>query len=133
MHNLSIIPTIPSNTLSSIPQTNFYHTLSNSSGVKQIIVVVNKMDSITPIWDQNRFQRIQSDLLALLEELQFSRKSIRFVPLSGLTGENLVTLSEECPLRMWYTGKTLLDMMNRYCYCHHCCFLCPFLSSNALS
>ena len=106
--------TIPCNNMPSDPPSlSPTHPLDYPVGVRQIIVVVNKMDSITPAWDQTRFLRIQSDLLALLEELQFSRKSIRFVPASGLTGENLVTLSDGCPLRTWYAGKTLLATMNR--------------------
>lgn len=93
-------------------QTREHAVLLKALGVKQVIVVVNKMDTIQPAWDPVRFSRIESEIGALLAELQFPPRSVRFVPLSGLTGENLVALSETCALRAWYTGKTLLHMMN---------------------
>ena len=73
-------------------QTREHAVLLKALGVKQIIVVVNKMDNLTVPWSHERFVRIKTEVQHLLEELQFSSKVIRFVPLSGLTGENLVTL-----------------------------------------
>lgn len=73
-------------------QTKEHAILLKALGVAQIIVVVNKMDSITPPWGQDRYRQIECELRDLLEELQFRPRAIRFVPLSGLTGENLVTL-----------------------------------------
>ena len=73
-------------------QTREHAVLLKALGVKQIIVVINKMDNLAIPWSHNRFLRIKNEVQNLLEELQFSPKSIRFVPLSGLTGENLVTL-----------------------------------------
>ena len=73
-------------------QTREHAVLLKALGVKQIIVAVNKMDNSTPPWSQDRFNLIESQIRFLLEELQFSKKSIRFIPLSGLSGENLVTL-----------------------------------------
>jgi elongation factor 1 alpha-like protein len=93
-------------------QTREHAVLLKALGVKQVIVVVNKMDTVEPPWDPARFSRIESEIGALLAELQFPPRAVRFVPLSGLTGENLVTLSETCALREWYTGRTLLHTMN---------------------
>ena len=73
-------------------QTREHAVLLKALGVTQIIVVVNKMDTVTPPWDHSRYSQIECELRCLLEELQFRPKAIRFVPLSGLTGENLVSL-----------------------------------------
>lgn len=66
--------------------------LLKALGVSQLIVVVNKMDTLTPAWSEDRYQQIKAEVGALLEELQFPPRGIRFIPLSGLTGENVVTL-----------------------------------------
>lgn len=73
-------------------QTKEHAVLLKALGVTQIIVIVNKMDSISPPWGQDRYRQIEFELRDLLEELQFRPRAIRFVPLSGLTGENLVVL-----------------------------------------
>ena len=78
--------------MSNDAQTREHAVLLKALGVKQIIVVINKLDNLTVPWSHNRFLRIKTEVQHLLEELQFSPKCIRFVPLSGLTGENLVTL-----------------------------------------
>lgn len=93
-------------------QTREHAVLLRALGVKQVVVVVNKMDSTQPAWDRERFQRIEGDLRALLGELQFPPRSVRVVPVSGLTGQNLVGCDAACPLAAWYTGKTLLETMN---------------------
>lgn len=73
-------------------QTKEHAILLKALGVSQIIVAVNKMDSISPPWGQDRYRQIECELRDMLEEIQFRPGAIRFVPLSGLTGENLVTL-----------------------------------------
>ena len=78
--------------MSSGAQTREHAVLLKALGVAQIIVAVNKMDTLTPAWDKNRFSQIECEMRHLLEELQFNPKAIRFIPLSGLTGENLTAL-----------------------------------------
>jgi elongation factor 1 alpha-like protein len=132
-------------------QTKEHAILLKALGVSQIIVVVNKMDSISPPWGQDRYSQIECELRDLLEELQFRPRAVRFVPMSGLTGENLVALryaicwffvfillryiniptatpqnpwfktlpfspstSENCALRQWYTGPTLLEALDSF-------------------
>ena len=95
-------------------QTREHAVLLRALGVKQVIVVVNKMDSTQPAWDRGRFARIEGDVRALLEEVQFPARSVRVIPVSGLTGENLVGRDRTAasPLAAWYAGKTLLETMD---------------------
>lgn len=93
-------------------QTREHAVLLKALGVAQLVVVVNKMDMAAPAWSQERFAYIRQQLLSLLLELQFERACLRFLPVSGLGGENLVSLSEACPLRSWYSGPTLLEAIH---------------------
>ncbi len=59
-------------------------------------------------WSKKRFDEISTRLGAFLKQAGFKDQDIFYVPVSGLTGENLVTLSTEPKLSSWYTGPTLL-------------------------
>jgi hypothetical protein len=77
------------------------------------------MDSTIPEpWSQARCEEIDAAMRSLLcNEMHFNEKHIRVVPLSGLTGQNIVKLDGDCPLRRWYSGPTLLEAID--------CFLVP--------
>jgi len=60
--------------------------------VEQIIIAINKMDTIN--WDQKRYQFIVESLRDFLIKIGCNKKNLYFVPVSGLTGENLVPDSQ---------------------------------------
>jgi elongation factor 1 alpha-like protein len=93
-------------------QTREHAVLLKALGVNQIVVVVNKMEEVG--WSQERFLRIKEEVEAMLSVLQFGPRAIRFVPASGLTGENLMTLSEVNPVRRWYEGPTLFECIDSF-------------------
>lgn len=95
-------------------QTREHAMLLKALGVTQVLVAVNKLDVASPPWSQARFLQVQTQLSALLVELQFPPKAVRFVPVSGLSGENLCTLSETCVLKQWYSGPTLLQCIDGF-------------------
>eukprot|EP01041_Mallomonas_annulata_P004599 gene4599-9136_t len=95
-------------------QTREHAVLLKALGVNQILVAVNKMDMSNPSWSQSRFDQVQTQVSALLTELQFPQRAVRFIPLSGLTGENLSELSEDCALRQWYTGPSLVQALDSF-------------------
>lgn len=90
--------------------------LFHPQGVNQVIVVVNKMDSTTPAaWSESRCHVIEAAIRALLcEEMHFNPQYVRIVPLSGLTGQNIVALDEDCALKSWYSGPTLLQAIDSF-------------------
>jgi elongation factor 1 alpha-like protein len=55
-------------------------------------VAVNKLDLVD--WSEQRFRDIVRLLLTFLKQNGFREKNIIFVPLSGYTGQNIVTLDE---------------------------------------
>lgn len=91
-------------------QTREHALLLRSMGVFRIIVAVNKLD--TTQWDTERFEEIRDQVIGALKALKFPAKDISFVPISGLTGENIVTRSKD-PAAAWYTGPTLLEELER--------------------
>lgn len=95
-------------------QTREHAVLLKALGVNQVLVAVNKMDMAQPSWSKERFDAVSQLVLALLMELQFAPRAVRFVPVSGLAGENLVSLSDSCPLKTWYSGPTLLEAVHAF-------------------
>lgn len=94
-------------------QTREHATLCLALGVKQIIVVVNKMEMSD--WCQERFNYIKLQLESFLKGLGFKSDCIRFVPVSGLLGTNLTELDEkDVESQKWYSNDTLLNMINSF-------------------
>uniref|UniRef100_A0A6G1S2V2 HBS1-like protein n=2 Tax=Aceria tosichella TaxID=561515 RepID=A0A6G1S2V2_9ACAR len=70
-------------------QTREHTFLVRSLGVKSLVVVVNKMDNVD--WNWNRFHDIVEQLKPFLKQVGFNLKDdVQFIPVSGLTGDNLV-------------------------------------------
>ncbi|KAJ2854180.1 hypothetical protein J3B02_002800 [Coemansia erecta] len=88
-------------------QTREHAILIRSLGVRQLVVAVNKLDVVG--WSQSRFEEITERLLAFLVGCGYFKDDVRFVPVSGLKGINLVSridadglLSAPAELASWY-------------------------------
>lgn len=92
-------------------QTKEHILLARGLGVTQVLVAINKLDMED--WSKPRYDEIQEKVKRYLLQQQFAAKRIRFVPLSGLTGENVKTSSDP-KLSAWYKGPTLLAAMNDF-------------------
>lgn len=88
-------------------QTREHAYLSKVFGIEQLIVAVNKMDMKE--YAESRFKEIKDDINSLVGKLGF--KSIRFIPISALQGDNVSFKSEHMT---WYTEGTLLELLNSY-------------------
>jgi len=71
-------------------------------GIPHLVIAVNKMDLVD--WSEDRFLEIRDEFEAFLPRLDIF-KDVKFIPLSALNGDNVVTLSKHTP---WYGGPTLL-------------------------
>lgn len=87
-------------------QTKEHVLLLRSLGVQRIVVAVNKLEAVG--WSQERFQEISEEISGFLTGLGFQEKSIKFIPISGLNGDNIVKRSED-EACSWYTGPTLIE------------------------
>lgn len=80
-------------------QTREHALLAYTLGVKQLIVCVNKMDSVK--WDESRFQEIIKETSNFIKKVGYNPKTVPFVPISGWNGDNMIEPTTNAP---WYKG-----------------------------
>jgi bifunctional enzyme CysN/CysC/sulfate adenylyltransferase subunit 1 len=85
-----------------IEQTRRHTYLAALLGIPHLVIAINKMDLVD--WNEERFLQIRSDVEAFLPKLDVF-KDVKFVPISALHGDNVVSTSKHTP---WYCGPTLL-------------------------
>ena len=76
-------------------------------GIKQIVVLVNKMDLAG--YSEEVFNKIRDEYTGFLSEIGI--KPLGFVPVSGINGVNLSAKSPETP---WYEGGTLCEFLDLF-------------------
>ncbi len=92
-----------------LTQTRRHSYLAHLVGIPHIVVAVNKMDLVS--YDQAIYDKICADYLKFAEEIGLAAaRDIRFIPMSALNGDMLVDRLESMP---WYTGETLLEMLEK--------------------
>ncbi|MEK7298770.1 MAG: GTP-binding protein [Candidatus Margulisiibacteriota bacterium] len=79
--------------------------LMSMLGIKQLIVLVNKMDLVE--YSQAAFDTICSEYAAFLEQIHVHPKYI--IPIAAREGENLIHASSRMP---WYNGPSVLQAMD---------------------
>ena len=91
-------------------QTREHVQLAKSLGVQKIVVVVNKMDDHSVNWSEARWAEIKTNLLPFLNKSGYKSDDVFFVPISGLTGDNILEpVGDRCP---WYKGPTLIEILD---------------------
>lgn len=90
-------------------QTREHAQLAKSLGVQKLVIIVNKMDQFQ--WGKGRFDEIKSGLLPFLEATGFTEKDLIWVPIVGLSGDNLKEKPDKKEAS-WYTGPTLLEALD---------------------
>ncbi|MEZ8169598.1 sulfate adenylyltransferase subunit CysN [Vibrio tasmaniensis 1F-187] len=85
-------------------QTRRHSYICSLLGIKHIIVAINKMDLMD--YSQDVYQQIKADYREMAKS--FNIDDIRFVPISALKGDNVVTPSENME---WYPGSTLMKLL----------------------
>ncbi len=97
-----------------LTQTRRHSYLAHLVGIQHIVVAVNKMDLMQ--YDEANYNKICADYLAFANEIGLAQSKtaaghdIRFIPMSALNGDMLVDRLENMP---WYTGETLLEMLEK--------------------
>ena len=74
-------------------------------GIKQVAVVVNKMDLVG--YSRETFEDIRDEYVAFLARIGATPKF--FIPISAFNGENLIKPSDKMP---WYKGPNVLAAMD---------------------
>ncbi|MBN2182288.1 MAG: hypothetical protein JW715_10265, partial [Sedimentisphaerales bacterium] len=86
-------------------QTKRHSYLLSLLGLKQVIVVVNKMDLVD--FSNERFEAVKQDAQKWLESVEIA--PIVYVPISAIRGDNIAAKSENMN---WYTGPTFLESLD---------------------
>lgn len=90
-------------------QTREHAILVKSSGVKKLIVAINKMDDPTVNWSRERYEECKDRLVPFLrKECNYNIKNdVIFVPVSGFSGANLC---QRFP--SFYDGPSLIEILD---------------------
>ncbi len=86
-------------------QTISHLSIAGLLGIKQIIVAVNKMDLVRH--SQKTFSQLHEDSKALLA--QYELNTVHVIPVSGLTGINIVKRGRQMS---WWRGPTILEALD---------------------
>ena len=84
-----------------IEQSRRHAIIASLLRIPHLVVAVNKMDLVG--WSEERFLEIKEQFDEFLPRLDI--KDVKFIPVSALNGDNIVTASANTP---WYPGPTLL-------------------------
>ncbi|MDZ4724809.1 MAG: GTP-binding protein [Leptospira sp.] len=87
-----------------IEQTYRHSYITSLLRIPYVVVCVNKMDLVE--FSEARFEEIKKQYLEFAKDLNI--KSIEFLPISALRGDNVVDQSKDMP---WWKGKTLLGFL----------------------
>jgi len=86
-------------------QTGRHAFLIHMLGIKQLFVVVNKMDAVD--YREEVFQNVRNEVAQLLASLGYHDAS--FIPGSAMAGDNIYKRSERMD---WYHGPTLIEALD---------------------
>jgi len=88
-------------------QTREHALLAFTLGVRQLIVCVNKMDSIQ--FNEARFNEIVTETKTYLKKVGYNPDKLVYVPISGWAGDNMIEKSANLG---WWKGPTLLEALD---------------------
>ncbi|MBN1423326.1 50S ribosome-binding GTPase [Candidatus Fermentibacteria bacterium] len=88
-------------------QTRRHAYLLSLLGLRQLVVAVNKMDTVE--FSESRFREVTEELAAFLSGI--ASASTYMVPISARRGDNVARRSQDLP---WYEGPTILEALDRF-------------------
>ncbi|MDP3728271.1 MAG: translation elongation factor EF-1 subunit alpha [bacterium] len=90
-------------------QTREHVILCRTMNVKQIGILVNKMDTVN--YDKAKFEAVKAEVSTLLKQIGYKIEEVPFIPISAWKGDNVFKKSENMS---WYTGPTLMEQMDLF-------------------
>ena len=91
-----------------LPHTTEFALLAYTFGVKELIVVVNKLDVAKVGYSSARFEEVKTALTKAFKRTGYNLQNVPIIPVSAVNGDNLVKKSSNTP---WWTGKPLLSVL----------------------
>merc|ERR1712113_1328294 len=79
-----------------------------------MIVCCNKMDDSSVNYSKDRYEEIVGELKLYLKKVGYNVDNIKFIPISGWCGDNMVEKEDEKGKdnMPWYKGETLLQALD---------------------
>ncbi len=90
-------------------QTKEHVFLATTLGINQLIIAINKIDSVD--YSEDRYSEVKEDVSALLKMVGYKPDGINFIPTSALFGANISEHSKDTP---WYKGPTILEGLDQF-------------------
>ncbi|MBU0762635.1 MAG: GTP-binding protein, partial [Candidatus Altiarchaeota archaeon] len=90
------------------PQTKEHAFLSKTLGLNQMIVCINKMDSVG--YDEAAYNKTKEQMVNLLKSIGYKTDQIPFIPTSAFNGDNIKNKSDKTP---YYKGDTLISELDK--------------------
>jgi sulfate adenylyltransferase subunit 1 len=87
-----------------VEQTKRHSIIASLLGIPHVVVAINKMDLVN--FSQDVFTNIVVDYAETAKTLGL--KDVAYIPISALSGDNVVEKSERMP---WYEGESLLHLL----------------------
>jgi len=84
-------------------QTREHALLAYTLGVRQLIIAINKMDTVK--WAKTRYDEIVKEASTFIKKVGYDPKAVPFVAISGFNGDNMMERDGEEDAK---TGKTIL-------------------------
>ncbi len=88
-------------------QSRLHGFLLNLLGIKQIVVLVNKMDLIE--YSQRKFEAIRDEYSGYLQSIGAAADAV--IPVSARDGDNLTSASTQMK---WYRGPSVMDVLSGF-------------------
>lgn len=89
-----------------VEQTYRHFFIACMLRIPHLVVCINKMDLVE--YDEARFNQIVEDFQQLLKGSHYEDKEVKFIPISSLYGENVVTRTDKIS---WYNAQPLLEYL----------------------
>jgi bifunctional enzyme CysN/CysC len=87
-----------------LEQSRRHAFLAALLGIPHLVICINKMDLVD--YSEERYDEIREEFRAFAMKLEVA--DLTFVPISALTGDNVVSRSQAMP---WYDGQSLLRLL----------------------
>ncbi|HJX50826.1 MAG TPA: translation elongation factor EF-1 subunit alpha [Candidatus Nanoarchaeia archaeon] len=91
------------------PQTTEHLWLLRTMGVKNIAIILNKMDAVE--YKEEKYKQAKEEVGKLLKGVGINPDTTTFIACSGLKGDNVVKKSTNTP---WYKGPTVLEQFDLF-------------------
>ncbi len=90
-------------------QTKEHMFLCRTMNVKQLAIIVNKMDVVN--FDEAKFNGVKEEVSKLMMQVGYKPDETPFIPISAIKGDNVVKKSENMA---WYKGSTLREQLDLF-------------------